>query len=592
MKFSSTYELFHSVCSDRPDAVAYRYKQDGRWIDVTCAQTRSTVNRIGKALIAAEVARGDRVCILSNSRLEWVQADLGIASCGGVTVGIYQSNLGPDCAYIVQHCDAEVIFVEDAEQRDKILSVRADLPRLRRIVIFEGRPGQSRFVIGWNEFLQDGDAIPDAALEERGKALGPDDLASLVYTSGTTGVPKGVMITHGNLVFTVDSICQCLTMDKGWGTLGFLPLAHVYARLITYCCLRQTVTMAFAEHFTKIPENLREVRPHFVACVPRVYEKFHAKVLSGAEAAGGLKARLFKWSVGIGLRAATLELANKRVPALLAVKRAIADKLVLSKIRAAFGGRLVYGVSGAAPLNPEIARFFHACGILILEGIGMTENSSFSNVNRIDDNRFGTVGKIGPGIEMKIAEDGEVLFRGPNVMKGYYKNPEATAETIDDDGWLLSGDIGEIDPDGFLRITDRKKDLIITAGGKNVAPQLIEGILRTSRFISQAVACGDRRKFISALITLDVENVAAWAASNGKGSLSEEQLATDADVNLLVKEEIDRLNSQLASYESVKKFHVLPRDFSIEEGELTPSLKIKRKVVGERYEREIAEMYS
>ncbi len=591
MRFSSTYDLFHAVCAERPDAVAYRYKHDGRWIDVTCAQTRSTVGRIAKALIAMGVAHGDRVCILSDTRLEWVQADLGIISCGGVTVGIYQSNISPDCAYIVQHCDAEVLFVENAEQLEKILPVRAELPRLRRIVMFEGRADGSDSVIGWNEFLQGGEAISDAALEERGKALGPDDLASLVYTSGTTGVPKGVMLTHGNLVFTVDSICRCLPMKQNWVTLGFLPLAHVYARLIAYCCLRQTVTVAFAEHFTKIPENLREVRPHFIACVPRVYEKFHAKVLSSVEAAGGLKPRLFEWSLRIGLQAAALELENKPVPRFLGIKRAIADRLVLGKIRAAFGGRIIYGVSGAAPLNPEIALFFHACGVLILEGIGMTENSSFSNVNRVDDNRFGTVGKIGPGIEMKIAEDGEVLFRGPNNMKGYFKNPEATAETIDADGWLHSGDIGEIDPDGFLKITDRKKDLIITAGGKNVAPQLIERILRNSRFIAQAVACGDRRKFISALITLEVENVLAWAVANGKGSLKADQLATDPDVNSLVQNEIDRLNRQLASHESVKRFHILPRDFSIETGELTPTLKIKRKVVKERYQREIAAMY-
>jgi long-chain acyl-CoA synthetase len=592
MVYRSTYELLLAVCSDNPDAAAYRYKRDGDWVDVTWSEVRRTVERIAKSLIALGVEHGDRVCLLGNSRLEWVLGDLGIASCGGVTVGIYQSNLAEDCAYIVDHSDAEVIFVEDAAQRDKILSVRAQLTRLREIVVFDGESDPASSVMGWSDFLERGDSVADARLEERANRIAPEDLASLVYTSGTTGVPKGVMISHGNLIFTADSVCQSLTMQSGWITLLFLPLAHVYARLMVYCCLQCAVTVAFAESLLKIPDNLRETRPFFIASAPRVYEKFYDRIIGGVEQAGGLKRRVFDWALGVGQQVSQLKQAGRPIPPVLGLKYAAAERLVFGKIQQAFGGRLVYGISGAAPLNKTIAEFFHACGVLILEGIGMTENTSFSNVNRIGDNKFGTVGPVGPGIEMKIAEDGEVLFRGENVMKGYFKNPEATTETIDADGWMHSGDIGEIDAQGFLRITDRKKDLIVTAGGKNVAPQRIERILRTSRYIGHVMACGDKKKFISALITLDPENIKDWATKHGKGSVGLEQLASDHAVNQLIEEEIERLNGQLASFESVKKFTILPRDFSIDGGELTPTLKIKRKVVVDRFGDQIDAMYA
>jgi long-chain acyl-CoA synthetase len=374
-------------------------------------------------------------------------------------------------------------------------------------------------------------------------------------------------------------------------TLLFLPMAHVFARLLVYFCLRNGITIAFAESIEKVADNLKEVRPHFIASVPRIFVKIYTKVMSGVQQAGGLKAKLFQWALHAGYEVSRMQQKKQAVPPLLAVKHALANKLVLHKIQDAFGGRLIWAVSGAAPLNKSVAEFFHACGVLILEGIGMTENSSFSNVNRYDDNKFGTVGPVGPGIEMKLAPDGEILFRGPNVMKGYFKNAAATSATIDADGWLYSGDVGEIDADGFLRITDRKKDLIITAGGKNIAPQRIEKIICTSPFISQAMAFGDRKHYVTALITLNPESISAWAEAQGIEFKNLEELARHPQIRDLIEREVNEKNKELASYESVKKIRILPKDFSIAGGELTPTLKVKRKVVTEKYRTTLEEMY-
>jgi len=591
MEYQSVYELFQGVSTTNSDKPAFRYKKGGAWVELTWAEARDLVNRVSKSLIALDVKKGDRVCLLSRSRLEWSLCDLGMVNCGTVTVGIYPSNLASDCAYIINHSDAEVIFVENREQLEKIFEVRGQLSKLRRIVIFDGSSDPASAVLSWDEFLAGGDAVDEELRKSRGEEIQPDDLATLVYTSGTTGVPKGAMITHKNLIFTSWSAGQSLYMEPEFLTLLFLPLAHIFARLIAYCCVRNANLVVFAEDITTVGEDLREIRPHFIVSVPRIYEKVYDKVLSGAEAAGGIKLKLFNFAIGTGMQVSKLQQARKPIPTGLKLKHAIADKLVLHKIRDALGGRLVWGVSGAAPLNPMIAEFFHACGVMVLEGIGMTENTSFTNVNRIDNNKFGTVGPLGPGIEQRIADDGEVLYRGDNVMKGYFKNPEATAETIDSDGWLHTGDIGEIDDDGFLRITDRKKDLIVTAGGKNVAPQRIERIMRTSHFIAQVVAVGDKRKFIAALITLDPDSIQQWAVEHGIDDSSTADLSGHAEVRKLIEREVEERNRQLASFESIKRFHILPQDFTIERGEMTPTMKIKRKVVVERYAKELDALY-
>ncbi len=591
MSDRSIYRMFKAVCEANPDAPAYRLKKGGEWRTVTWKEQLEACRKVSKSLIALGLNRGDRVCVLSNTRLEWTHADFGANACGFVTVGIYPSNLGEDCAYIIDHCGARAIFVENVEQLEKLMSVRDRTTGLDHYILFDGRSDPSRNVMGWEDFLSKGDAVSDERFEAAASAVAPDDLAALVYTSGTTGVPKGVMLTHDNLLFTADSVTGALPFKESYETLLFLPLAHVFARLIVYVCVRKALTVAFAEGIDKIGENLKEIRPHFIASVPRIFEKVYDKITTGAEEAGGIKEKLFRWAVGVGMEAGKYRLERKPVPGFLAFKRTLAEKLVFSKIHGAMGGRMQWAISGAAPLNKTIGEFFHACGILILEGLGMTENTSFSNVNRFDHYKFGTVGPTGPGIEMKLADDGEILFRGGNVMKGYYRNPEATAESIDSDGWLYTGDIGEIDEDGFLKITDRKKDLIITAGGKNIAPQRVEQTLKVSKYINQIVAYGDRRKYLTALITLETDNVANWAREQGIRFEDPGDLYKLPEVVKLLEDEVASCNSTLASFETVKKIRLLPGEFTIDSGELTPSLKVKRKVVLNKYLPLLNEMY-
>jgi long-chain acyl-CoA synthetase len=584
-------ELFEHVIRQYGDTPAYRSKINGEWVLVDWNEARRRVRAITRGLAGCGIKPGDRISILSGTRLEWVLADFA-AVCGGVvTVGIYHTNLPKDCAYIMNHSESRLIFVEDADQLAKVLEVRQNLSTIETIVIFDGPSDEAKGVLSFDDFIQRGSRVDESVIDERAAGVKPEDLASLVYTSGTTGVPKGAMITHKNLIFTSWSVSESIKNDPSYETLLFLPLAHVFARLIVYACFRTGMSTAFAEDITLIGENLKEIRPDFIASVPRIFEKVNGKILTGVEQAGGVKKMLFDWSLGVGYEVSRLQQAGQPVTGLLAVKHRIADKLVLHKIRAALGGRMLYAISGAAPLNKAIAEFFHACGILILEGIGMTENTSFSHVNRIDHYKFGTVGQAGPGIETKLLADGEILYRGDNVMAGYYRSPEETAKTIDPDGWLQSGDIGTIDDEGFLSITDRKKDLIITAGGKNIAPQRIEKLVRTARIVGQVVAIGDRRKFVSALITLDPDEAPVWATENGIQDISLSALAGDPKIFTEVQRAVDAANHELASYETIKLFTILPRDFSIDSGELTPTLKVKRKVVSDKYAAEVDAMY-
>lgn len=591
MDYPSLYQMFQEVSTINGSKLAFKHKRKGNWFDVTWTEARETVQRVSKSLIALKIEKASKASILSQTRLEWVLCDYGIVSCGVVTVGIYHSNLPEGCAYILDHSDSEIVFVEDAEQLAKVLEVRERLPNLRHIVIYEGPSDPKRGVMSWEDFLDQGADVSEEEVAQRGEELGPEDLASIVYTSGTTGEPKGAMISHGNLVFTSWSAGESLYMEPFFSTLLFLPLAHVFARLIVYVCLRKAVPVAFAESFNTVVQNLQEIRPHFIASVPRVYEKAYDKIVSNAADAGGIKLKLFYWALGVGRKVGELQQKKQPIPGGLALQHRIAHKLVLHKIVEIFGGRMEWSVSGAAPLNKSIAEFFHACGVLILEGIGMTENTSFTHVNRFDNYKFGSVGQLGPEVEHLIATDGELLTRGANTMQGYFKSPEATAETIDQEGWLHTGDIGEVDDEGFLRITDRKKDLIITAGGKNVAPQHVEQVLRTSHYIGQVVAIGDRKKFLSAIVTLDPDTVPEWAAQNDLGDLTLEELAVHPKVHELIEMEIEQRNKNLASYEGIKKFEILPRDFSIEGGELTPTLKVKRKAVVEKYKDEIESLY-
>jgi len=588
----SIYELFKNVCEKNKDKIAYRYKDGTDWKPVTWGEHQEACEKISKSLMALGIEKGDKVNILSWTRLEWIQVDIATVSISAVNVGIYPSSLPDDCAYIINHSDAVALFVENQDQLDKIFKVRNNLPNLKHIVIIEGEPSGAEGVMTWQEFMSKGANVTEDEFLARTNEIQPGDVASIVYTSGTTGIPKGAMITHENLVFTSWSASQCLLIQPNFETLLFLPLAHVLARIIVYVCMREAITVNIGESIEKVMDNLKEVRPHFFGSPPRLYERAYTVITSRAQDAGGIKYKLFTWALGVGYAVSKLQQQRKPVTGLLAFKHKLANKLVFSKIQAALGGNVVYAISGAAPLNKAIAEFFHACGILILEGLGMTENTSFTNVNRYDNYKFGTVGQLGPEIEQKIAPDGEVLYRGKNVMLGYHKIPEATAETIDKDGWLHTSDIGEIDEDGFLRITDRKKDLIITSGGKNIAPQRVEKIMQASRYLSQVVVYGDRKKYLTGVVTLDQDQVGEWATKQDIQFSSWEELCKHPKVVELVDNEVQEKNKSLASFETLKKVLIAPNEFSIKSGEMTSSgLKIKRKVVTDKYRAQLETLY-
>jgi long-chain acyl-CoA synthetase len=587
----SIYELFRNVCEKNKDKVAYRYKDGSVWKPVTWGEHQETCKKISKSLMALGIEKDDKVNILSWTRLEWIQVDMATVSIGAVTVGIYHSSLADDCAYIINHSDAVVLIVENQDQLDKISKVRNNLPHLKHIVIIDGAPSGAEGVMTWQEFMSKGMNVTDDKFLGRTAEIQPGNVASLVYTSGTTGIPRGAMITHENLVFTSWSALQSILMEPHFETLLFLPLPHVFARIIVYVCIRAAVTVNIGESLDKTGDNLKEVRPHFFATSPRLYERAYVRITSNLQDAGGIKYKLFKWALRVGYAVSRLQQQKRPVAGLLAFKHKLANKLVFSKIQAHLGGNLVYAVSGAAPLNKALAEFFHACGILVLEGLGMTENTSFSNVNRYDNYKFGTVGPLGPEIEQKIAPDGEVLFRGKNVMLGYYKNREETAEAIDQDGWLYTGDIGEIDADGFLRITDRKKDIIITSGGKNIAPQRVENIIQTSRYVGQVVVYGDRKKYLSGVVTLDQDQVEDWAAKQGIQFSSWEELCQHPKVVDLINNEVQEKNKSLSSFETLKKILIAPHEFSVKSGEQTSSFKIKRQVVTEKYRAQLDALY-
>jgi long-chain acyl-CoA synthetase len=484
--FRNFYEMLKETVGRFGDRTAYRSISDSGEMDaISWNDFYGEVRRAGKSLIALGVGKDDKVNILSYSNYRWVLTDLAAASIGSCAVGIYHSLLGKDVAHIVNHSDAKLVFAQDEAQISKLMEMRAEIPNVRKVILFSGTAPADDWIMTYEEFLELGSDVTDEALEARIADVEPGDVATIVYTSGTTGVPKGAVLTHDNLTFTAQSVYHSFYAKDGDTTLLFLPLAHVFARTCVFTALFTGATTVFARRMDTIAEDFKIARPHWFPSVPRVYEKVHTKIISGAQAKGGLALKIFNWAVKVGLQVSDLKVAKKPIPPLLGLKYGLATKLVFSKVQDALGGRVRWCISGAAPINPDIARFFHAAGVLIVEGIGMTENTSFTNINRYDNYRFGWVGPTGPGIEQKTLEDGEVLYRGRNVMKEYYKMPAETAETLTPDGWQHTGDLGEIDDEGFLKITGRKKDLIVTAGGKNVAPSAIEGLIATSKYISQ-----------------------------------------------------------------------------------------------------------
>jgi long-chain acyl-CoA synthetase len=589
--FRNVHEMLKETVDRYGDRASYQTIVDGGALhSVSWNDFYSDVRRAAKSLIALGVNKNDKANILSYSNYPWVLTDLALASIGSCAVGIYHSLLAHDVRYIVNHSDAVLVFAEDAGQNEKLMAIRNEIPAVRKVVLFKGTPPAGDWVITFDDFLKLGDGVDDDVLETRIEDVEANDVATIVYTSGTTGVPKGAVLTHDNITFTAQSVYHSLQYDDGDVTLLFLPLAHIFARTCVFTALFTGATTVFARGIDTLSEDFRIARPHWFPSVPRVYEKVHTRIISDAQAAGGVAHKIFNWAVNVGAQVSDLKLAKHPIPPLLALKYALATKLVFSKVQAALGGRVRWCISGAAPINPGIAKFFHGAGVLILEGIGMTENTSFTNINRFDNYRFGWVGPTGPGIEQKVEDDGEVLYRGRNVMREYYKMPAETAETLTPEGWQRTGDLGEIDDEGFLKITGRKKDLIITAGGKNVAPSAIEGLIATSKYISQVCVIGDRRKYLTALITVDADNVTAYATERGISANDFEDLLKNPAVIELIRSVVEEKNRQLASFETIKDFRLLD-EFSIENGLLTPTLKVKRNVALERFDDLVEEMY-
>ncbi len=578
---------------------ALRYHGEGdHWKVLTWADYGDAVLEVMGGLSALGVEAGDRVAILSNNRPEWHIADMAILSLGAATVPIYQTSPANQVAYVLQHSGSKVVIVEDHDQAGKVLQVRDELPELRSMVVihcedpFHDQP----FVLTW-EALRDTGRVeiakrPKLRAEARA-GIGPDTLATLVYTSGTTGPPKGTMITHGNIAWTLESVTSIVPIGPDDRFLSFLPLSHIAERVVSD--FGQIVSGGetwFARSLTSVPDDLKACRPTIFFAVPRVWEKFHERVMEHVAQLHGAQKALVEEYLRLGRIVVGHREGHGYASIASRIEYDVLDKLVGSKIRSQFGldkARIV--VSAAAPISPDLVRWFHGIGLPIAEVYGQTEDCGPATMNRPGAIRIGTVGTPLPGVQIRIAPDGEILVKGGSVCAGYWRNPEATAELIDPDGWMHSGDVGELDADGYLRITDRKKDLIITAAGQNVAPQQIETRLRMEPLIGQPVVVGDGRRYLTALITLDSQELAAWAEQHHK-ILDPEALAHDPDVIAEVQAAIERVNREFARVEGIKTFRILPREFTVASGELTPTLKVRRKAVHENHAALIEDMYA
>jgi long-chain acyl-CoA synthetase len=570
------------------DAPAVCFKQGDEWVKHSFREVEETVRALSLGLIALGVAKGDKVSILANTRPEWTYVDFAALSAGAVVVPIYQTNSPEECQYVLENSDAKVVVVEDEEQLEKIREVRDRLPLLEHVVRMTG---SSEDTISLDELAARGAGRAASEWEERWKAVTPADICTFIYTSGTTGPPKGCIISHGNYRAMLDMVQESSVIEGEDLTYLYLPLAHSFALLIQLGSFDLGATLAYWERDPqKILPNLTELRPTYFPSVPRIFEKIYTAATSAMEKEGGLKRAIFNWAIEVGKKMRAVERQGATPGFLLRKRYEFADKRVLSKIRGLFGGSLRLAVSGAAPINPDILRFFDAAGVLVLEGWGMTETSTAATISTPEDFKIGTIGKPFPGCEIKIAEDGEILVKGPNVFQGYYKNEEATRETIVD-GWLHTGDIGEIDEDGFIKITGRKKDIIITAGGKNITPANLENEIKQHPLVSQCVVVGDRRPYLVALVTLDPEDAVAYAKEHG---LPEDpaELARNDEIRAALEAHVDKVNEKFARVEQVKKIAILPHDLSQESGELTPTLKVKRAVVTDKHQDEIEALYA
>ena len=580
--------LFQDVIAyGKADAILT--KDSGTYEPISSAELERRCIQLHSALAEAGLRKGDKCALISENRWEWAVADFAMMTAGIISVPIYPTLLADQVRYLLEHSESRAIFCSTEGQLEKILSIRDQLPNLTLVIGFD-RTDQ-----GGVSNLADliGEASPDDAARQRFEAaleaVEPGDLASIIYTSGTTGVPKGVMLSHSNICTNIrDSKIDTEADDVA---LSFLPLCHIAERLADYVYFSGGVTVAYAESMDTVAANMGEVRPTMAVGVPRFFEKVHDRVMAAMASAPAIRRNLFHWAVGVGKAATPYRLQGKPLPGLLGIKHSVADKLVFTKLRGRLGGRIRFFVSGAAPLAKHLAEFFYALGLPIREAYGLTETSPVVSINPIDALRFGTVGTIIPNVEVRIAEDGEILVRGPNIMQGYFKMEEQTAEVMEGD-WFHTGDIGHLDEDGYLSITDRKKDLFKTSGGKYIAPSPIEGRLKSSPLIELAVVVAERRNFPSALVVPAFEALQAWAGANGIEAANNEELCANAAVQEHVMSEVAALCSDMAGYEQIKKIALIPSDFTIGGGELTPTMKVRRGVVYEKYAGQIDAIYS
>ena len=588
--------LFLERVKASPNLPAYQYREGPGWQTVAWGAVGERVENIARGLRSLGLADEERCAVLAGTRFEWIIADKGILCAGGATTTIYPSSTSDECAFILRDSGAAYVFAENRDQLNKLLENRHQLPQVRHVILFDGEGGLEGFVLSLAELEQRGAARraeSPGAYELLARSVRPESLATLIYTSGTTGKPKGVRLTHDCWVYEAEAIDALKILGAEDVQYLWLPLAHSFGKVLEVAQLRIGFMSAVDGKAERLMENLATVRPTFIAVVPRILEKIHNKVVGRMQEEGGYRLALFRWAVAVGRRVSRLHAQQRRPGPWLALQHQLAKTLVYSKLHQRFGGRLRYFICGSAPLSEEIAEFFYAIGILTLEGYGLTESSAATFVNRPDMFRFGTVGPPMPGTELRIApEDGEILIRGRGIMRGYHGLPEATAETLSADGWLRTGDIGRME-DGFLRITDRKKDLIKTSGGKYVAPQLFEGKLKAAcPYVSHVLVHGNNRNFCTALISLDAEAIGEWATAHELGGKSLAALASEPSVKALVQLSVDAVNKGLAAHESVRKFALLPEELSLQAGELTPSLKVKRKEVEQKYRSVLEAFYT
>ncbi len=585
-------DIFRNLANfPKPDLLLH--KRDGAWHPISTREFMDRVRAAASAFEGLGVKAGDRVALLSENRPEWPITDFACQCYGATLVPIFPTMVSEQAEYLLRDSGAVVAFCSNAVQAKKVLDARGSCPALRHVVLFDEEvvPGTRPF----DEILVEGRkafAADPAAFEARADARKPDDLATLIYTSGTTGEPKGAMLLQSNFVSNVLSCAQLLPLPPSTVGLSFLPLSHVLERMVEYLYYHFGVTIAFAESIDKLRDNLQEVNPHIFAAVPRVYEKVYARVLDNVSKTPAARQKVFWKALDVGKQVLALRGQKKAPDVVLALQHFVFDRLVFQKIRAALGSRFRYSISGGAPLSKELAEFFWAAGVEVYEGYGLTETSPVIAVNFPGTWRLGSVGRIIPGVECKIGGDGEILTRGPHVMKGYFGKPEATRDAIDAEGWFHTGDIGKIDDEGFLSITDRKKEIIVNANGKNIAPAPIEGYLKGNPFVSVPVVIGDRRKYLTCLFVPNFEKLREWADANGLGSLSVESLSKEPRVLDLYQKAVDEWNAGKSHEQQIVRFAVLPQDLTIEGGELTPTLKVKRRVIDQKFRSVVDGLYA